>query len=79
MTLVLTFQKPKALLANKKAKDRMNNVFDFIETDQYCPEIIQQIDSVISLLHSTKKHFIFGHLNHCLKERLHKDKDKTIA
>ena len=41
MTLVLTLQKPKALLATKKAKCTMDKLFDFIETDKYCPEIIQ--------------------------------------
>ena len=75
----LTQQKQKALLSAKKAKGTLNKVFDLIEIDTYCPAIIQQIDSVIGLLTSTKKQLITGHLKHCLEVKLSENKEKTIA
>lgn len=39
---------------------------------RYCPEVIQQIDSVIGLLHSTRKELLKGHLESCLIEQLKK-------
>ena len=36
---------------------------------RYCPEIIQQIDSVIGLLKSARAELLRGHLDSCLSER----------
>lgn len=75
----LTEQKQKALLSTKKARGTLNKVFNLIELDTYCPDIIQQIDSVIGLLASTKKQLITGHLNHSLEGKLSENKNKTIT
>jgi CsoR family transcriptional regulator, copper-sensing transcriptional repressor len=45
---------------------------------RYCPEIIQQIDSVVGLLHSTRKELLKGHLESCLIEQLKSDKEGAI-
>lgn len=49
-----------------------------IENARYCPEIIQQIDSVIGLLHSARKELLKGHLDSCLAEGLKTDKEGSI-
>jgi DNA-binding FrmR family transcriptional regulator len=49
-----------------------------VDDGRYCPDIIQQIDSVIGLLHSAKKELLRDHLASCLTERLKTDKEGTI-
>ncbi len=51
---------------------------EMIDGKQYCPEIIQQIDSIIGLLHSARKELLKGHLESCLVERLKTDKEGSI-
>ena len=43
---------------------------EMVDDGRYCPEIIQQIDSAIGLLHSARKS--------CLVERLKTDKEGSI-
>lgn len=74
----LTLQKQKALLAAKKAQGTLSKILKLIEADEYCPNIIQQIESVNGLLNSTKKQLISGHLNNCLEIKLYENKEKTI-
>ncbi len=68
----------KAFLAAKKAFGINTKVLKMIEQDEYCPDIIQQVDAVIGLLKSTKNHLLKGHLDHCLEVKLTENKDKTI-
>lgn len=49
-----------------------------VDDGRYCPDIIQQIDSVIGLLHSARKELLKGHLESCLTERLKTDKDGAV-
>lgn len=49
-----------------------------VDDGRYCPEIIQQIDSVVGLLHSARKELLKGHLESCLAERLKTDKEGSI-
>jgi DNA-binding FrmR family transcriptional regulator len=49
-----------------------------VDDGRYCPEIIQQIDSVIGLLHSARKELLKGHLESCLTERLKTNKEDSI-
>lgn len=51
---------------------------EMIDDGRYCPEIIQQIDSVVGLLHSARKELLKGHLESCLAERLKTDKEGSI-
>ncbi len=45
---------------------------------RYCPEIIQQIDSVIGLLKSARTELLRGHLDSCLSEQLKNDKEGAV-
>lgn len=74
----LTPQKIKTLLSTKKASGTLNKVIKLIETDQYCPEIIQQVDAAIGLLKATRKTLLLGHLNHCVEHKLKENKEKTV-
>ena len=49
-----------------------------VEAKHYCPEIIQQIDSVIGLLKSARTELLRGHLDSCLTERLQNDKEGAV-
>ena len=49
-----------------------------IDDSRYCPEVIQQIDSVIGLLKSARTELLKGHLESCLAERLKNDKEGSI-
>ncbi len=70
--------KKKASLSVKKAQGTMNKVLKMIEDDKYCPEIIQQVDAVIGLLQSSKKTLLKGHLDHCLEDKLKKNKTQAV-
>lgn len=56
----------------------MDKVISMIENDTYCPEIIQQADSVSSLLKCVKKELLAGHLDTCVMDRLKENKDKAV-
>lgn len=60
------------------ANGSLSKVSTMILEKRYCPEIIQQIDSVIGLLKSTRKELLQGHLQSCLAERLKTDKEGAI-
>lgn len=49
-----------------------------VDENRYCPEVIQQIDSVIGLLHSARKELLKDHLETCLSKRLKTDKVGSI-
>jgi DNA-binding FrmR family transcriptional regulator len=51
---------------------------EMINDGRYCPDVIQQIDSVVGLLHSARKELLKGHLESCLTERINTDKDGSI-
>lgn len=70
--------KHKSALAIKKATGTINKALQMVDQDEYCPNIIQQIDAAIGLLESSKKTLLKGHLNHCLENNLKEDKQKAI-
>ena len=70
--------KTKSLKLAKQALGTLNKVVTLIEADKYCPDIIQQIDSVSGLLKTAKKELLAGHLDSCLLKKLKEDKTKTI-
>ncbi len=49
-----------------------------IEEKRYCPDVIQQIDSVVGLLNSARKELLKGHLESCLVEQMASDKNGSI-
>lgn len=71
--------------ANTKARKVINmaigsvtKIPSMVDGGRYCPEVIQQIDSVIGLLHSARKELLKGHLESCLAERLKNDKEGAV-
>ncbi|MBP9748110.1 MAG: metal-sensing transcriptional repressor [Candidatus Pacebacteria bacterium] len=56
----------------------MARIPGMVDGGRYCPEIIQQIDSIVGLLHSARKELLKGHLESCLVERLKTDKEGSI-
>ncbi len=69
----------KAVKSSKQALGTLNKVIQMIESDIYCPDIIQQVDSVIGLLRHTKKELLTGHLDTCVAHQMKTDKKKAIA
>lgn len=72
-------------LPNEKARKVVNmaigssaKISEMIADNRYCPEIIQQIDSVVGLLHSARKELLKGHLDSCVVDRLKNDKEGAI-
>lgn len=75
---MLTEQKQKSITSLKKAKGTIDKVIKMTQEDTYCIDIIQQIEAVTGLLKSTKNTLLAGHLDHCLANKIVKDKEKTI-
>lgn len=78
MTKRLPAKKTKSLKLARQARGTLETIISMIETDTYCPEIIQQADSVSGLLRSIKKELLAGHLDTCAIERLKKNKESAI-
>ena len=75
----LSTKKAKSLKLAKQARGTLEKVISMIENDTYCPEIIQQADSVSGLLKSVKKELLAGHLDTCAMNRLKENKETAIA
>lgn len=75
----LSSKKAKSLKLAKQARGTLEKVITMIEDDVYCPEIIQQADSVVGLLKTVKRELLAGHLDTCAIARLKEDKDKAVA
>ena len=75
----LTVNKAKTLKCAKQAQGTLNKVTQMIEDDRYCPEIIQQVDSVIGLLKTAKRELLAGHLDTCVAHQMASNKKKAIA
>ncbi len=75
---VLPSPKEKALKLAKQARGTLDTVIAMIETNTYCPEIIQQTDSVMGLLRSVEQSLLAGHLDTCVERNLRKDKEQAI-
>lgn len=71
--------KTKPLKSGKQALGTLNKIITMIEQDIYCPDIIQQVDSVLGLLKSTKRELLSGHLDTCVAHQMKTDKKKAIA
>lgn len=74
----MTPEKTKALKLVKQAHGMLAKVISMIEAGDYCPDIIQQADSVTGFMTSAKRELLAGHLNGCVMHRMHEDKDQTI-
>lgn len=74
----LSPKKAKSLHLTKQARGTFERVIAMIESDTYCPEVIQQVDSVIGLLKTAKKELLAGHLDSCVIKRMKENKTKAI-
>ncbi len=70
--------KAKSLKSTKQAHGTLAKVIEMVEADRYCPDIIQQVDSVIGLLKSAKRELLAGHLDTCVAHQLQENKTKAI-
>lgn len=75
---MLSINKNKALKLTNQSLGTLNKVISFIEEDKYCPEVIQQIDSIIGLLKSAKRELLSGHLDSCVAYQMKENKKKAI-
>lgn len=62
----------------KQAQGTMSKVLQMMESNMYCPDIIQQTDSVIGLLRSAKCELLAGHLDTCVTKKLRENKNQAI-
>jgi DNA-binding FrmR family transcriptional regulator len=71
-------KKAKALKTAKQARGMLAKVIAMIEQDEYCPNIIQQADSVTGFMSSVKRELLAGHLDTCVQKRMNENKEQTI-
>jgi len=71
-------QKAKALKVAKQARGMLDKVIAMIEAGDYCPNIIQQADSVNGFMSSVKRELLAGHLDTCVMNRMKENKEQTI-
>jgi len=70
--------KEKAVRVSRQAEGLLTKVNTMIETDAYCPDVIQQIDAVSGLLRRTRLELLKGHLDHCLEHKIKENKARTV-
>lgn len=78
MKKALPSKKEKSLKLAKQARGTLEAVIAMIETGIYCPEIIQQADSVIGLMKSVKRELLAGHLDTCAFKKFKENKEEAI-
>lgn len=71
-------QKLKSLKLVKQAQGMLSKVVAMFESDEYCPNIIQQVDSVCGFLKSAKRELLAGHLDTCALKKMKENKQKAI-
>lgn len=71
-------KKKKALKCARQAQGTLIKITGMMESNTYCPEIIQQVDSVIGLLKTAKKELLAGHLDTCMVKQMAENKPKAI-
>jgi DNA-binding FrmR family transcriptional regulator len=70
--------KEKSLKLARQAQGTLTKVVEMIEADRYCPEVIQQVDSVLGMLKSAKRELLAGHLDTCVAHQMRENKEKAI-
>jgi len=71
-------QKEKALRLAKQAQGTLTKVIALIEQNEYCPNVIQQADSVCGFMKSVKRELLTGHLDSCVAKRMKEDKAEAV-
>lgn len=70
--------KERSLTLARQAQGMLAKVIEMMEAGEYCPNIIQQVDSVGGFLKSAKRELLAGHLDTCVAKRLAEDKESAI-
>jgi len=71
-------QKAKSGKLLKQASGTLTKVLEMIDRDEYCPDILQQMDSVSGLIKSAKREMLAGHLDTCIVKQMKENKEKAI-
>lgn len=74
----LSAKKEKALKLAKQAHGTLAKVIAMMEQDEYCPNIIQQANSVCGFMKSVKIELLAGHLDSCIVKKMQENKEQTI-
>lgn len=74
----LSVKKEKALKLAKQAQGTLTKVIAMMEGDEYCPNVIQQVNSVCGFLKSVKTELLAGHLDSCIVKKMQENKEQTI-
>lgn len=74
----LSPKKGKSLKLARQAQGTLAKVIAMIEADAYCPEIIQQADSVSGLLKTLRRELLAGHLDTCALNQLKSNKSAAV-
>jgi len=57
--------KKKLMLALKKARGTLDHVFEAVEKDTYCIDILQQLNAAMGLLRGASARIVENHLKTC--------------
>lgn len=68
----------KSIKLVKQAHGMLFKVLDMLQKDEYCPDVIQQIDSVCGFLKSAKRELLAEHLDICALNKLKENKGQAI-
>lgn len=71
-------KKEKSLKLTKQAQGTISKVIRMLEKDEYCPNIIQQVNSVCGLLKRAKRELLAGHLDSCIMKKMKENKAEAI-
>lgn len=66
----------KILINLKKARSHIDKIIQMIEEDEYCIDVLQQLNAVIGYLKSTKNHKLAEHLRSCFVEGMKSSSNK---
>ena len=70
--------KLKSLKLAKQAEGTLLKVIEMMEKGEYCPNVIQQVDSVCGFLKSAKRELLAGHLDTCIQKKMKENKGGAI-
>jgi DNA-binding FrmR family transcriptional regulator len=71
-------KKEKSLKLTKQAQGTISKVIKMLERDEYCPNVIQQLNSVCGLLKRAKRELLGGHLDSCIMKKMKENKTEAI-
>lgn len=69
----------KVLLNLKRSQKHLDKIINMVENEQYCIDVIQQINAVIGYLNSARAKKLESHLHTCFVEDLKPAENKANA